>query len=122
MTWIRACTVQEIPEDEGFRLATTPPIAVFKVANEFFATGGSCTHDEFSLAEGYLDGDVVECPLHMAKFCLRTGKVLAPPAITPLETYPVRRDGDDLFVDVPELTDEHRHAQTPQCVQQGGRP
>lgn len=102
MTWIRACAVQQIPEDEGFRLSTTPPIAVFKVANEFFATDDTCTHDEFSLAEGYLDGDVVECPLHLAKFCLRTGKVLAPPAVTPLATYPVRRDGNDLYVEVPE--------------------
>jgi nitrite reductase/ring-hydroxylating ferredoxin subunit len=107
VTWIRACTVQQVPEDEGFQLPTTPPIAVFKVAGEFFATSDTCTHDEFSLSEGYLDGDVVECPLHMAKFCLRTGKVLAPPAINPLETYPVRRDGDDLFIDVPERRDDH---------------
>lgn len=106
MTWIRACTVQQLPEDEGFQLSTVPPIAVFKVEDEFFATGASCTHDEFSLAEAYLDGDVVECPLHMAKFCLRTGKVLAPPAIVPLKTYPVRRDGDDLFVDVPDRPDD----------------
>ncbi|SFK69985.1 bifunctional 3-phenylpropionate/cinnamic acid dioxygenase ferredoxin subunit [Geodermatophilus ruber] len=106
MTWIRACTVQQVPEDEGLRLPTEPPIAVFRVVDEFFATGDSCTHDEFSLAQGYLDGDVVECPLHMAKFCLRTGKVLAPPAFIPLETYPVRRDGDDLFVDVPERPDD----------------
>jgi biphenyl 2,3-dioxygenase ferredoxin subunit len=95
-----------VPEDEGFRIATTPPIAVFKVASEFFATSDTCTHDQFSLSEGYLDGDVVECPLHMAKFCLRTGKVLAPPASAPLETYPVRRDGDDLFIDVPERPDD----------------
>jgi nitrite reductase/ring-hydroxylating ferredoxin subunit len=40
------------------------------------------------------------CALHEARFCLRTGKVLSPPATVPLRTYPVRVEDGEVFVNV----------------------
>ena len=42
------------------------------------------------LSDGWLDGELIECPLHAARFDVRTGKVLDPPATVDLKTYPVR--------------------------------
>jgi 3-phenylpropionate/trans-cinnamate dioxygenase ferredoxin subunit len=74
-------------------------VAVFNVAGEFFATDDVCTHGQSSLSEGYVEADCsVECVAHMARFSLRTGEVLAPPATIPLPVYPARVDGDEVMV------------------------
>ncbi len=67
-------------------------IAVFNVNGEFLAVEDLCTHDGGDLAGGELEGDAVVCPRHGAKFCLRTGAVLAPPAYEDIRTFPVRTE------------------------------
>ena len=100
MAWVRACSIDELPPGEAVRVDTDPPVAVFNVDGKFFATSDTCTHEESSLAEGYLVGDRVECVLHFAKFCVRDGKALSPPARGNLQTFVVRTDDDAVFVDV----------------------
>jgi nitrite reductase/ring-hydroxylating ferredoxin subunit len=100
MAWVRACGVDDVEPGETTVLAVDPPIAVYNIDGAFFATQDTCTHERWSLADGYLDGDVIECTLHMARFCVRTGRVLCLPAFESLRTYPVRVDGDDVLVDV----------------------
>jgi 3-phenylpropionate/trans-cinnamate dioxygenase ferredoxin subunit len=69
-------------------------VAVFNIGGEFYAIEDVCTHDGEELTGGPVDGDQIVCPRHGARFCLRTGKALTPPAYEDLPTYPVRvRDG-----------------------------
>jgi naphthalene 1,2-dioxygenase ferredoxin component len=65
-------------------------IALFNVDGEIYATDNICSHAYASLADGFVDGDIVECPLHEACFNIRTGKVLSEPATVDIKTYPVR--------------------------------
>ena len=65
-------------------------IAVFNVGGEFYAIEDVCTHDGGGLAGGAVDGNVVICPRHGARFCLRSGAALTPPAYEPVRTYPTR--------------------------------
>jgi nitrite reductase/ring-hydroxylating ferredoxin subunit len=65
-------------------------IAIYNVGGEFFATADVCSHDEASLADGELFGHVVECPLHGARFDVRTGKALSLPAVYPVKTFETR--------------------------------
>jgi 3-phenylpropionate/trans-cinnamate dioxygenase ferredoxin component len=65
-------------------------VAVYNVDGELFATSDICSHEEASLSEGELFDHVVECPLHGARFDIRTGKPLSLPAVYPVKTYPVR--------------------------------
>ena len=48
--------------------------------------------------KGELDGARIMCPRHGATFDVRSGEALTLPAIMPLPTYPVRIDGDDVYV------------------------
>lgn len=73
-------------------------IALINVEGEFFAIDDTCTHEEASLSEGDLYGDIVECPLHGACFNVRTGEVEAFPAVVPVETYQVRVVDDEVQV------------------------
>ena len=106
---VRLCPLSRIPEGEGVRFATvTPPIAVFHTeAGELFAIDDTCTHQDASLADGWLEGCEVECPLHASTFDLRTGKVDAPPAKVGVRTHQVTvTDGDvwvELSTDAPRL-------------------
>jgi nitrite reductase/ring-hydroxylating ferredoxin subunit len=100
MAWTRACRADEIADGAAIKLDRPNPIAIFRVGEEFFATDDTCTHAKFSLSEGYIEGDEVVCALHEARFCIRTGKVLAPPASVPLKTYPVKVEAGEVFVDL----------------------
>lgn len=102
MTWTRACATETVPEDEGHRVVVGDRVlAVFNVGGEFFATDDVCTHGESSLSEGYVEADCsVECIAHMARFSLRTGEVLAPPATVPIAVHPVRVEDDHIMIDL----------------------
>lgn len=65
-------------------------VAVFNIHGTFYAIEDVCTHDGGELAGGALEDDVVICPRHGARFCLRTGAALTPPAYEPVRTYPTR--------------------------------
>ena len=68
---------------------------------QLYAVDDTCSHEDESLSDGWLDGMCVECPAHNSMFDLRTGQAQALPAVEPVRTYPVRVDGDDVVIDVP---------------------
>jgi 3-phenylpropionate/trans-cinnamate dioxygenase ferredoxin subunit len=71
-----------------------PPIAVFCTdSGELFAVDDTCTHQDASLSDGWLEGEQVECPLHASRFDLRTGAVDVPPAKLPVRTHEIVVDG-----------------------------
>jgi nitrite reductase/ring-hydroxylating ferredoxin subunit len=73
-------------------------ILLANVDGRFYAAADTCTHEDASLSNGALRGEVVMCPLHGSRFNLRTGEVMEDPAERNLETYPVRVEGEDILV------------------------
>lgn len=65
-------------------------IALYDAEGNLFATDDICTHAYARLSDGWLDGEVIECPLHAGRFDIKTGKALCPPVTQDLKTYPVR--------------------------------
>ncbi|MGD2140489.1 MAG: non-heme iron oxygenase ferredoxin subunit [Burkholderiales bacterium] len=65
-------------------------VAVFNVDGEFHAIEDICTHDGAVLSGCPLEGDEVVCPRHGARFSVKTGEVLAPPAWEPVATFPCK--------------------------------
>ncbi|HEV7978537.1 bifunctional 3-phenylpropionate/cinnamic acid dioxygenase ferredoxin subunit [Amycolatopsis sp.] len=107
---IRACHAADLPEGEGVRLLAHVPITVFHAEGEFFAVDDTCSHQDASLADGWVEGCFVECPLHAALFDLRTGMPSCLPAKNPIRTYPVVIEDGVVYVDVnvvaqPQLLD-----------------
>src|SRR5229473_7684898 len=100
-TYVRVAKTGEIPAGSGMYFDVDGvPIAIFHVDDHYYATSDVCTHEEASLSEGELEGEIVECPLHGARFNVRTGRVKALPAVTNVKTYPVRVVGSDVEVEV----------------------
>lgn len=73
-------------------------IAIYNIGGMYYAIEDRCTHDDGPLAEGKLDGYIVECPRHGAKFDVRTGAVLSAPAFVDVPAYEVRVQGNDIQV------------------------
>ena len=65
-------------------------VAVFNLDGTFYAIENVCTHDGGILTGGPIEGDVIVCPRHGARFDLMTGEVKALPAVFPVNAYPVR--------------------------------
>ena len=75
-------------------------IALFNVAGTFYAIDNTCPHRNGPIGEGEMSGDVVTCPWHGAKFNVKTGEVLGPPARSGVRSYPVTLQVDDVMVEV----------------------
>jgi len=65
-------------------------IAVFNVDGRFHAIEDICTHDGEELTGGPIEHDQIICPRHGARFCLRTGAALTPPAYQAVATFSTR--------------------------------
>ena len=76
------------------------PLLICHTDSGFHAIDDTCTHDDGPLADGWLEGDEIECPRHGARFDVKTGKVLCLPAAVGIMSYPVRVEGDDVKVDI----------------------
>jgi 3-phenylpropionate/trans-cinnamate dioxygenase ferredoxin component len=75
-------------------------VAVANIGDAYYAFDDTCTHEQCSLAEGDLAGTTVTCMCHGAEFDVRTGQVLAPPALLPVKVYRTRVDGDALQIEI----------------------
>ena len=84
---IQVCTTAELPPGEATTVKADVAIAVFNVDGEYYAIDDTCTHQDASLADGWLDGCAIECPLHASCFDLRTGRPSGPPAKVPVRTH-----------------------------------
>nr|ACF23532.1 ferredoxin subunit [uncultured bacterium] len=98
MAFIRVCNRGDVSAGNS-EAGTGLAVALFNVDGEFFATQAQCPHGDWSLSDGYHDGDVVERSLHMGKFCVRSGEVSRSRPNRPLKTFAVRLEGDEVFVD-----------------------
>ncbi|TDD87767.1 bifunctional 3-phenylpropionate/cinnamic acid dioxygenase ferredoxin subunit [Saccharopolyspora karakumensis] len=88
----------DIPVGESVRVQGSVAIAVFNADGIFYAIDDTCTHQDASLSDGWLEDCAVECPLHAACFDLRTGKPSGPPARKPVRTHEVVVDDGQVFV------------------------
>jgi len=101
--WIDVKPAAELPAGKwqaayvgGFK------IAIFNIDGEFYAIENICTHDSGELSGGILEGDQIICPRHGARFSVKTGAVLSPPAYEDVETFAVRVAGEMLQICLPD--------------------
>jgi nitrite reductase/ring-hydroxylating ferredoxin subunit len=98
---VRVCSTADVSENtvKAFEIGDNV-IAVYNIGGTIYATDNECTHGAASLADGILDGDVIECSLHFGAFHIPTGDVVAPPCAVSLRTYKVIVRGEDIFIDL----------------------
>ena len=99
--WVDVCAEEGLkPGDRKIVSTNVAEIAVFNMDGELYAIEDICTHDGGELATGRCEGDQIICPRHGARFCIRNGKALTPPAYEDIETFPVRLEQGRIQVDI----------------------
>ncbi|MCI2808157.1 non-heme iron oxygenase ferredoxin subunit [Eoetvoesiella caeni] len=99
MNWIKIASVDQIAADESLAIEVQgKQLALHQCDDELFITDNVCTHQYALLSDGFLEDGCIECPLHQAKFDLRTGQAMCAPATVGVQTYPVKTEGQDIFV------------------------
>ena len=73
-------------------------IAIAHTEGQYFAFEDICTHDGAELTGGEIEGTEIICPRHGARFCLRSGQALTPPAYEPVQVFETKIEADRLWV------------------------
>jgi naphthalene 1,2-dioxygenase system ferredoxin subunit len=99
--WIDIVSKADVPEEDvvGVEI-NAKSIALYQVDGEIFATDNICTHGNARLCDGFLEGHEIECPLHQGKFDIRNGKAMCAPLTEDIRTYPVKIEGDRVFIEI----------------------
>ncbi len=98
---IKVGEAKDIPQGAGLAVYLEGrSVALFNVGGTFYAIDDTCTHAGGSLSEGELDGTVVTCPLHGARFDVTSGEVLRPPAAEDVSRYDVRVEGGKVKIEI----------------------
>jgi 3-phenylpropionate/trans-cinnamate dioxygenase ferredoxin subunit len=97
---IRACALSELDDKKPLAVEVGDvAVVLVRDGDEVHALRDECSHASLSLSEGEVTRKGIECWLHGSCFDLRTGQPSSPPATEPVDVYPVRVDGDDVYVD-----------------------
>ena len=98
--WEKAATEAEFAETDRKLLdfGGERQIGLFKLDDGYYAISAWCSHQKASLMEGEVDGGELMCPLHGARFDIRSGKNLSLPAVRPLSSYPVKVEDGEIWI------------------------
>ena len=105
MPFVRLASLSELEPDQGFRveLGDEEAVAVIRASEGgVYAVIDVCSHEEYPLSEGWVEDHTIECALHGSRFDLSTGEPDSPPALRPVQIFPVRVEGEDVLVDLPD--------------------
>ena len=99
MDWHFAIDAGDVEEEDVMPvLVEGREIAIYRVEGEFYASVDRCTHGNANLSEGIVIDDVIECPLHQGRFCVRDGRALSPPVAEPIATFPTKVEDGKVYV------------------------
>ena len=97
--WTRLAGTGDVAEGEVVAVEMMGlNLALYQVDGAYFCTDNVCSHAYALLSEGWLEGHLIECPLHNGQFDVRTGKGMGSPITEDIRSYPVRVEGEDIFI------------------------
>jgi len=101
--WVEVAAADEIADGEVRTYEVEGErIAIARANGQLHAVQNVCSHDDGPLGDGVVDGYCIVCPRHGAKFDLRTGEALTMPAVSPIESFPVKEEAGMIVLALPE--------------------
>jgi 3-phenylpropionate/trans-cinnamate dioxygenase ferredoxin component len=102
VTWIEACKADDLNKEDVFRFDHDDrTFAIYRnLDDQYFATDCYCTHEQAHLADGFVEDDIIECPMHNGRFNYRTGEAMGAPVCIDLKTYPVKVEAGKVFINL----------------------
>ncbi|MBW7996344.1 MAG: non-heme iron oxygenase ferredoxin subunit [Candidatus Glassbacteria bacterium] len=102
MSFLRAAGDKEVKPGQALRVELDGRlIALVRTADgRLFAVDDTCTHEQESLSDGFVEEGWIECPRHGAQFDLESGRALTLPALEKLGTYEVKVEIGEIMVNI----------------------
>jgi nitrite reductase/ring-hydroxylating ferredoxin subunit len=102
MTKFKACDVADMVPD-SVRQITAPggeTLALYRLADGFYATDDICSHGAAFLSEGDIEGGDIMCPFHGGTFDIKTGEPTAAPCVVPIRSHLVTLEDDAVYIEL----------------------
>ncbi|HSY07591.1 MAG TPA: non-heme iron oxygenase ferredoxin subunit [Steroidobacteraceae bacterium] len=100
--WVDVGAAQEVTDTHSLSVELDEvALIVARCGADLYAVENRCTHDGESLAGAAIEACEIICPRHGARFCLKSGAALTPPAYEPLRTFKVRVAAGRILLQLP---------------------
>jgi 3-phenylpropionate/trans-cinnamate dioxygenase ferredoxin subunit len=97
--WIKVATLEECPPGSLRPVMVGPdPVVLANVDGAVYAVRDRCSHEEFPLSDGELEGPILICQHHGARFDVTSGAARGLPAVRPVQSYPVEIREDGIYI------------------------
>jgi 3-phenylpropionate/trans-cinnamate dioxygenase ferredoxin component len=101
--FLEIAPASELPNGERlFVEVESRSLVIFNIADQFFAIGDICSHDDGPVGDGDLEGFNIVCPRHGGEFDIRTGQAVQLPAVVDIPAYPVKVVDGMIQVGIPK--------------------
>ena len=99
MPRVKVLEIASLPDGQvSLVIVDGEDVALFRRGAEIFALGNTCPHQGGSLGDGFVEGDIVTCPLHGWEFDLRSGACMTVPGES-VPRFEVTVDSGAVFVE-----------------------
>jgi 3-phenylpropionate/trans-cinnamate dioxygenase ferredoxin component len=100
--WVDLCAAADVSEAQPLSVEVDDfELVIARCGSELYAVENRCTHDGQSLSGAEIEACEIICPRHGARFCLKSGEALTPPAYEPLRTFKVREEHGRILLERP---------------------
>jgi len=100
--WVDLCAAADVSEAQPLSVEVDDfELVIARCGSELYAVENRCTHDGQSLSGAEIEACEIICPRHGARFCLRSGEALTPPAYEPLRTFKIREEHGRILLERP---------------------
>ena len=102
VNWHHICAEAEVRPDEPVATKIGDRhIAVYRLDDgELSALDDVCPHEFAVLSKGFVEEGQIECPLHQARFDIRSGRCFGPLADRDLRKFSVKVEDGQVYVGV----------------------
>ena len=99
--WTFVCNTSDVDFEDQYRFDHNDrTYCIYHLEDGFYATDGFCTHEDIHLVDGLIDGEEIECPMHLGVFNIKTGKVVLDPPCEDLKTYKLKVEDEQIFIEL----------------------
>ncbi len=97
--WVRVATLEDCPPGSlRSVMVGSDPVVLANVDGQLYAVLNRCTHEDFPLSDGELEGTILVCTYHGARYDVTSGAARGLPAVKPVKSYPVEIRPDGIYI------------------------
>jgi 3-phenylpropionate/trans-cinnamate dioxygenase ferredoxin subunit len=98
--WTKVATLEDCPPGSLHKVMVgANPVVLANVDGSVHAILDQCTHEELPLSDGEMEGNVIVCSYHGARYDVTSGAARGLPAIKPVKSFPVEIREDGIYIE-----------------------